>query len=389
MKALTQLIAEIKKIGLDNFVSKYKLSCKKYDSKFILKYHQLNTPKNDITNLCRGIVLSYDYDVISLPFVRFSNYSEYTSKSVDWDTAKAYEKTDGTLIQFYFDNIKDTWCVGTTGTAEALDNVSMRDKLSNEYKQFDFNFTDLFFNTCIANKTRLNFCVKGYTYIFELATKYNVVINRYDTNRIVLLGIRDLNTFEETSQKELDDFALKINVERPKLYTFNNAQEMLESTKKVSYGSANFEGYVVVDEKFNRLKVKSNMYAILALFNGDLESKWRLLDVIIHNEQEEMLSSIPTLKDDLAKVESWYNKTILPLKDDFERLKVDIDTLSKKDFFIEIQKILNFDKNKKILQSIFSVLQYDKSISFNEAVDRIDKQKLYKFLNKNKNGLVG
>ena len=99
--------------------------------------------------------------------------------------------------------------------------------------------------------------------------------------------------YSEHDQDMLDGAARIFNCARPKQYFFESEKEMLDSLKNVKYGDDNFEGYVIVDDKFNRLKVKSNTYIIFSQFNGDLESKWRLVDVVLTNEIEEVSSTFP------------------------------------------------------------------------------------------------
>lgn len=377
-------INEIKRIGIDKFVNKYNLKKKDYGHKFSLKYDQLNTPKNEFTNECRGLVLTNDFRLMSLPFIRFNNYSENTRSTIDWETATYWEKTDGTLIHYYYDFITNEWKVGTTGTAEAVENVSCRNKITNNYNQYDFSLTDLFYRTCEKLGIDLSKCSQGATYIFELATEQNIVINSYEKSTIKLLGIRDLNDGGEFSNLFLKNFAEVINCERPIQYFFESEKEMVDSLKDVKYGDINFEGYVIVDENFNRLKVKSNTYLVYSQFNGvnPTSSGWRLVDVMLNNESEEVVANFPILKEPLDRLRSNYDTLIEPVKETFERLKSKtmISPLEKREFFTEGSKSINFDKKKKPLLTIFSQLSTNNNITFDEAVEKIDRKKLYKLI---------
>jgi len=58
-----------------------------------------------IYKLCRGIILDAedDWRVVSLPYVKFFNYGEsYADKTLDWTTAKVYEKLDGSMVTLYW-----------------------------------------------------------------------------------------------------------------------------------------------------------------------------------------------------------------------------------------------------------------------------------------------
>lgn len=378
-------IQEINKIGLDAFVEKYKLKYKDFGHKFLLKYDQLNTPKNKFTNECRGLVIARDYNgitPISVPFYRFSSYNDTSRKSIDWDSATYWEKTDGTMIHYYWDPIAAKWCVGTTGSPEGIDNVSKIDKINRNTQVFDFNLTELFFRTCEEIGVNLEGCQKGWTYIFELATEYNQVVNKYNESKLKLLGARDLNQFEELDQMGLDVVAEHhINCERPKQYDFKSEQEALDSLKNVKFGDVNFEGYVVVDKDFNRVKMKSNTYVVYHQFNGEsLESKYRLVDIALANEVEEVGSTFPKLKGELEELKSNLDNLLNPLRESYEDLKGKVGTLPDKDFFIAAQTAVGYDKKKKVLLGVLTSLKKNPNKSFDEVVSAMDKKKLYKLV---------
>jgi len=374
------LIEEINKRGLETFISKYSLNHKDYGHKFSLKYNQIKTTINRFTTECRGIVLSKDLEVMSLPFVRFSNYEQNSRKTIDWDTARYYEKSDGSMIQLYFDNISDKWCVGTTGTAESVDLVSCSNKITKEIIRSDFTLTDLFFRVCSENNVDYTLFDKGVTYIFELVTEFNLVVNYYKDRRAVLLGARDLTSLDEWSQDKCSEFAESFNIERPKEYFFDSEEEMINSLSNVKHGDTNFEGYVVVDSNFNRVKVKSNMYIIFSQFNGDISSKWRLVDVVFNNEIDEVVSAFPEMREQLDIMKSNFDSIIAPVKETFHRLKEKHDILETKDFYIEGSKSIGFDKNKKPLLGIFTSLSKNKDVTWEEALSSVRSKKLYETL---------
>lgn len=364
------IVEQLKTHGLDYVVDKFKLKLKDYGHKFLLKYDQLNSPsKNASVMECRGIILDKEFNVISLPFIRFFNYDQHTRKNIDWNTARIFEKQDGTAIQLYFDPYKDGWCVGTFGAAETTDPVSLMNKYTGEKVDYDFTFGELFWKVSNFDKSFLN---KDYNYIFELSTEYNQVVNKYDDSKLSLIGSRNCKTFEEVSQTELDEIANLFNCDRPKEYFFSSEEEMVESLKKVKYGDTNFEGYVVVDDNFNRLKVKSNTYIIHSQFNGDITSKWRLVDVVLNNEIEEVLAYFPSLDKDLLKLKYNYERKILAHKELFD--EVVSKEWEKKDFYI-------FMQTKGLDKFLFKIFAEGlKGESFETIINELDKKKLYKFL---------
>lgn len=372
-----KLIENLKKHGVEYVVDKFSLKHKSFGHKFSLKYDQLNTPKNESTNYCRGIVLDNDFNIISLPFIRFSNYDNNSRKIIDWNSAKYFEKTDGTMIQFYYDKKTNEWCVGTTGSGEATDNLSCIDKISNEVTRSEFNFSDLTFKLLIENKTDYTKFNKNYTYIFELTSEFNIVVNHYQENKLTLLGIRDLTNLKELDQTTLDSIANEFNLNRPKEYFFENEEAMLKSLRNVKFGDLNFEGYVIVDDQFNRLKVKSNKYIIYSQFNGDISSKYRLIDIILNKETEEVLSTFPELTDTINTLKSKLEKILNPVEEAFNYLK-NSDDIEKKEFFITGQKSINFNKKLKCVLVVFTELLKNKDLEFTDALFKINMKSLYK-----------
>jgi len=373
------IIEQIKQFGIDKIVEKYNLKHKDFGHKFSLKYDQLNTPKNKYTNECRGLVLSKDLEVLSMPFYRFSNYSESTRKKMDWESAKIFEKCDGTMIHYYHDPIKDEWCVGTTGSAETIDPVG----------NYEFTLGDLFLGVCKELDIDISACQKGFTYIFELATEYNMVVNKYDGHVIKLLGVRDLNKFEEVDQMGLDFIASQhLNCDRPEQFFFKTEQDMLDSLQHVKHGDVNFEGYVIVDKNFYRLKVKSNKFVIYHQFNGNsnldekyyIETKWRLIDIVLNNEIEEVSASFPELEELMLRLKANLEVELAPIKEAYDRLKPIFGEMTRKDFFLEVQKSVDFDKKRNFLSSVVASLMLSPDKSYHQALMSLDKQKLYNLI---------
>lgn len=63
---------------------------------------------------CRGLVLdeAKDWAVVAMPYTRFFNYGERWASSIDWATAKVFEKMDGslmTMVRYAVMGIIATW----------------------------------------------------------------------------------------------------------------------------------------------------------------------------------------------------------------------------------------------------------------------------------------
>eukprot|EP01089_Gocevia_fonbrunei_P009805 TRINITY_DN2221_c0_g1_i1.p2 TRINITY_DN2221_c0_g1~~TRINITY_DN2221_c0_g1_i1.p2 ORF type:complete len:136 (-),score=30.36 TRINITY_DN2221_c0_g1_i1:429-812(-) len=98
--------------------------------------------------------------------------------------------------------------------------------------------------------------------MFEMFTKENVQIVRPAKDRLVLVGLRNLITFEEEIPKafvESENLAWDFIDE---IKTLKTLDDVKESAKKLN--PANDEGYVVCDHNFSRLKIKSPGYVALS-----------------------------------------------------------------------------------------------------------------------------
>lgn len=191
---------------------------------------------------CRGLVVRKDGTILNYPFDRFFNDFESDCKSdIDWSTAVAQEKIDGSLISV-FHNGKD-WEITTRGSFyPKLDSGSESIDYAEEFKRLFKNFSLLDKDKC---------------FIFELVSKKNRIVTKYDWEFVTLIGARDLGTLKEKSQNWLNEFAILIEVIRPKQVSVQN----IEECKKLFEGlRPDEEGLVIVDNQFNRIKLKQESY---------------------------------------------------------------------------------------------------------------------------------
>lgn len=235
-------------------------------------YDQIESPKiHPMVKQCRGIILDStdNWKIIAYPFNRFFNYGESCADEIDWSTAKVQEKIDGSLmIVYWYDN---KWNVATKGSPNASGNVGTS----------DFTFADLFWGT--VDGQYISYWEPEMTYMFELASPYNRVVCSYSNKvEITLLGMRS-----NVSLREQRVYPDKFSMPIAKVYDISNFEMCVELAATID--PIEMEGFVVVDENFNRVKVKSPAYvAIHHLRDGSPER--RLMDLIKTGEESELLS---------------------------------------------------------------------------------------------------
>lgn len=306
----------ILKHGLEKTISTFKLKSRVYENKILLKYDQLSSPTlmaMDEMQDSRGLILELGtWKVLSLAFRKFFNSEEGNAHKIDWNTASILEKLDGTLIQLYWDEFKGKWFAGTTGTAEGEGEVN---------NKMGSTFNDLFFQTVTEKyNLDLNKLDKGYSYIFELTTPYNIVVTPHGVSSATLLAIRDLETLSEFSYNALLDFGRLMNLPVVKSFDLNatNAGSVIRTLEGMPWSE---EGYVIVDANFNRVKIKNPAYVAVHHLKGK-SAEHNIITIVKSNEIEEFGATFPERKEELYKLKANYDILLEKLNVVWKELKL-------------------------------------------------------------------
>jgi hypothetical protein len=208
-----------------------------------LCYHHTKSPKNEITNDCRGIIINKDtFEIICYPFRRFFDYNENVKTDFDFSSFYFAEKVDGSLCNVWF--YDGTWNVSTKSSADA----------SGMIKYVGMSYADYFWH--VWNEKQYEYDLdKDFTHMFEFKFPSDTqFITQATTESISLTGQRNNKTLQELG-------TISENV----CYDFEGLKQIVNNMNPVTC-----EGYVLIDENFNRLKLKSPAYDLLALLKkGD------------------------------------------------------------------------------------------------------------------------
>jgi hypothetical protein len=274
-----------------------KLLCEPYcvkskrDGPFVLlKYEQFRSDFSiPLVRECRGIILdeSDGYKPVCVPFFKFGNFNESYIPEIDWSTARTQEKLDGSLMKLW--NYKGEWKISSNGEIDAR-NAQVHSALltsaprSNLYTLFSEAWS----------KTGIDFdnLDPEYTYMFELTSPYNRIVVKHDETSIHHIGTRNNRTL-----LELD---IDIGILKPKTYNLHTIEDCIESAKLLGDDS---EGYVVVDKNFNRIKIKSPRYVMLAHLSDGVTTRGSIVEVIKKNEQDEILSYFPEYQNAFDEIQ--------------------------------------------------------------------------------------
>jgi len=226
---------------------------------------------DDITLICRGLILDNEGNVVAKPFPKFFNYEEHKPEEIPNESFRVYEKLDGSLgIVFHYEN---EWHVATRGSF-----VSEQAIKGSE----------------ILKKYPIDMLAWHKTYLFEIIYPENRIVCNYgDDEKMVLLG-----TYYKKNGKEAPiDVYRGLGFDVVTLHKTKG--ENWESLKnKISNDN---EGYVIRFSKGMRMKIKGDEYVRLhrILTNFSTKDIWELLR---NNEQlEPFLERVPDEFDDWVK----------------------------------------------------------------------------------------
>lgn len=274
-------------------------------SKFSLNYDMIQTNVFDVYGMeCRGLVLETPYrtvtpnmvvgetTVLASPMRRFHNIGQdhalFKNMAAPYH---AYEKLDGTMCMVYFDHTLGQWCVATRSVPDA------------DLSAGEFTFRELFwksFQACGGNKDWLmtNPEAQCYTYIFELCTPENKVVIYYKEYKTVLLAVKDNKSGMEMP---VEKFAQSLHVKTPNKMSFETMEEIVKFVN--DQNGHEYEGVVVCDSAFNRIKVKNAQYC-LRNKRLDLIPKTRRLALkfVLDGTDDDMLDIVP------EHVKDWFNE---------------------------------------------------------------------------------
>lgn len=314
-------------------------------SKYGLNYDMLlSKPGDQLAGECRGMVIRPlvrisagsetpvgDVEVVAWPMSRFYNHGDPNAATVDWSDPNldVFEKLDGTMIVMYWDSVAQVWHAGTRSVPEA-DLPIVKEHVEIGNKTFSQLFWDALKCTFQASRNCeissfeewLNSSFnKEVTYVFELTSPYNRVVVKYENTVATLLAARHTISGAEI-QIHVDVIGLPI-IPRAKTWKITSA-----SALEAFVNAANpelLEGAVVLDSKFNRLKMK-NMAWVLSS---------RAKDLVTVSRRSALLAIIKgTIDDVIPLVSDDIKQELTKMQTQFTNLCTHMDA-NFRNFFIE------------------------------------------------------
>ena len=294
------------------------------DGRFILNYSEqtLGTPKSWTSHYCRGLTLAgaaHNYRIIAKSFDRFYNLTEEPeylkdAKQIDFDQPFEVQfKFDGSLILQYL--YEGKVCVNTRGSF-AQSHISA---LTKESWEEVFNRC----NRSLLEKNLLEF--PDCTYIWELCTPYNQVVEYHAESFAKCLGIVRQDGTEIRGHFE------------GQTYQCQNKDEILELLNTLKPTE---EGFVIAqwDEEtqtYLRKKLKTKTWLELShIKESALCSRSKLWEVVLKGEKDEVASVFGHIKDQMDQMWNQYQGILKEANAEYELVR---NIENQKDFAIEIK----------------------------------------------------
>lgn len=286
----------------------------------ILKYSKqcvFSRHWNEITMICRGLVIDDNYNIIVHSMPKFYNHNEADGIPV-YESGKklgytVYEKWDGSLIQMARWN--GNLIITSSGSFQSPQAMKAKE---------------------LMDEKGDGFIEDGRTYIFELIYPANkIVIDYKDLTQLTLLAIRNTDTGEEITFPYDYLYDWKIEGVEPINKTLEEIELELDHEKFL-----NREGYVIKFEDGSRVKCKYSEYMRLHKIISGINELfiWESLkdkqNIILENVPDELLNYI--------------NSTVKDLKDKYNVIANEAGSL------YDTLEVLNFLTRKEQAAWLFS-----------------------------------
>jgi arsenate reductase-like glutaredoxin family protein len=281
---------------------------------WMLNYIQGAPVDNPYMLLTRGLIVDRDNGkIVSMPFKRFGNMGEDMhgfKSSVDISKSDILEKLDGSMLGVFFptaDPKRPIWHTRkmisthdmdfkTTGFSGDDEEEGLMQEAGKFVRQLNFSRED-------TDKT----------WIFELIHKERTVITRYKSDElgVYLIGARNLSTFQEYSEDELDEMARRIGAKRPRRWGIRATYEEIKAM--MDQFSDEFEGFVLrQSDTGERAKAKKKEYLQRHKLIGKTNYR-ALVPLWVKDEVSEIITYLPETKIKFDRIEAAYNAKVKEL----------------------------------------------------------------------------
>lgn len=239
---------------------------------------------NEVTMLCRGLILDENYTIVARPFTKFFNYGEVTDQQIPSLPFEVYDKMDGSLGILYWWN--DRPYIASRGSFMSEQAIKatelLYDKYAKSIEQLD--------------KTK--------TYLFEIIYPENrIVIDYGHKEELVLLAIVDIATGLETPL---------IDIGFPVVNRYDGLND-LQAIRQLQMEDK--EGFIIRFDNGYRIKIKFGEYVRLHRIITQVSSKTIWEHLRDNQSMDELLDKVPD------EFYSWVRTTIDEFLEAYQKIE--------------------------------------------------------------------
>jgi T4 RnlA family RNA ligase len=240
---------------------------------------------NEVTLMCRGLILDADYNIVARPFTKFFNLGEMENQVLPNEPFEVYEKLDGSLGIMYF--VDNQAFIATRGSFASDQAIRANAILQEKYAKILRGSLD---------KTK--------TYLFEIIYPENRIVVDYGAvEDLILTAIVDNATGEDVP-------LLDIGFPLVKQYHGIHDIHLLKTLEE-----ANREGFIIKYKSGLRYKVKFEEYMRIHRIVTQVSNIniWEYLSADM--PFDEILDRVPD------EFYDWVKKTSTDLKNQYETIE--------------------------------------------------------------------
>lgn len=250
---------------------------------------------NEVTMLCRGLILDENYTIVARPFTKFFNYGEVPDQQIPSLPFEVYDKMDGSLGILYWWNERPY--IASRGSFMSEQAIKATELLYDKYaKSIDQ-----------LDKTK--------TYLFEIIYPENrIVIDYGHKEELVLLAIVDIKTGVETP---LTDIGFPVVKRYDGLNDLQAIRQMQMDNK---------EGFIIRFDNGFRIKIKFAEYVRLHRIITQVSSKTIWEHLRDNQSMDELLDKVPDefynwVREMIAEFWEAYRKIEAEAKAEYKELE--------------------------------------------------------------------
>jgi len=249
--------------GHDEFIIRHNPDYSYIDYQFLLP----DSFDDDRRKECRGIKFHVDGRIMSRPFAKFFNLGEKEQpEDVNWRRLHhVLDKLDGSMI--HSAKLAD-------GRYVLMTRAGFSDQAKHAQSLFFGPDCDIDYVTFCAHCEDF-----GITPIFEYTGPENRIVVRYETPALTLIGARDKISGKHLDAQEMVLMAKSFGI--PLVGGYGQSVEDFREFMARVKALEGKEGYVIHFDGGHLLKIKSDEYLTKHRAKSDLDSKSKVLDVVL------------------------------------------------------------------------------------------------------------